>query len=658
MDEPSVYYVYARLTLLYTLLLVSTHVASHLYLRYQLGRGGDGELDGVPFALCALAQSVACLQLLVMMLRSLDADATAAAGGSAAEDALHVAATACLYAVTPFAYLYHEAVGVGYFWGAAGIAGRGAEAAALLGLVAILTQGFASVLADLLSDSADAVADAAASDSGGLAAGLLWFWPSPASPAHALLRSALAYAGLALLLVAVPRGMLLPLRAPSAGAGAFHAPHAAAPFTLLRRGSPSASSASPPSATAAPAGSPNGSGGAAAARVAANGGGASARRAALNGSSHTGLEPARRGHRRRNSDPRADDDGDVSAEEEEEEALAGNGGGGHSHGLHERRTFSWPNRRGANAPAAAEKPASAARHRPPYVATPEDLYGILAANSNGGGGVAPGAASAAGRVSPPPPAARTAGPTPRHGGGGMMTRAAARPPVRCRQPLPTRRARTLASLRAAPALALRLAAASLWLWMLFAAASQLLAHTAELIRGAPPPPPPPPAAAYYYHYLGSAPTSWLSSGLGWLWAGAPVADGLSSDLDAASAATPASYGATAVPPHGTAEAQQTSWLMLAFIVATAVGHHLACRYQLRDTRAPRATSLQAALLQTAALQLQVAAIPVGAHALGLLPRAAAEAASTMLPLCSPLRASAFCAVFLVANVVGAALWLR
>ena len=137
-----------------------------------------------------------------------------------------------------------------------------------------------------------------------------------------------------------------------------------------------------------------------------------------------------------------------------------------------------------------------------------------------------------------------------------------------------------------------------------------------------------------------------------------MADGLSSDLDAASAATPASYGATAVPPHGTAEAQQTSWLMLAFIVATAVGHHLACRYQLRDTRAPRATSLQAALLQTAALQLQVAAIPVGAHALGLLPRAAAEAASTMLPLCSPLRASAFCAVFLVANVVGAALWLR
>ena len=63
-------------------------------------------------------------------------------------------------------------------------------------------------------------------------------------------------------------------------------------------------------------------------------------------------------------------------------------------------------------------------------------------------------------------------------------------------------------------------------------------------------------------------------------------------------------------------------------------------------------SLHSALLQTAALQLQAAALPVGAHALGLMPTALASSVTTLPLITSPLHAAAFCACFLGANAVG------
>ncbi len=142
------YYVVARLALLTTLLFLTMHGSSMLYLRWALGR--EEVRDGVPFQLCALAQSVACGQLLLVMLRSLGLGESFLLGG--VWHTVQSAASACLFALTPFAYLFHEAVGVGYVWGAAGFAGRAAEAAVLLGLIAILGRGFASVLASLLDE--------------------------------------------------------------------------------------------------------------------------------------------------------------------------------------------------------------------------------------------------------------------------------------------------------------------------------------------------------------------------------------------------------------------------------------------------------------------------------------------------------------------------
>ena len=101
----------------------------------------------------------ACGQLALVMLRSLGLDTEGTLLGAAAR-ALQSAAAACLFALTPFAYLFHEAVGVGYVWGAAGFAGRAAEAAVLLGLLAIIARGLISILAALLDETA--AADAAA----------------------------------------------------------------------------------------------------------------------------------------------------------------------------------------------------------------------------------------------------------------------------------------------------------------------------------------------------------------------------------------------------------------------------------------------------------------------------------------------------------------
>ena len=190
------YYYVARLSLLATILVLGLHCISILYLRSFLGR--EERADQVPFHLCALAQAVACGQLLLVVLVGLGGSVEESLLLGGAAHALQAAAATSFFALTPFAYLFHEAVGVGQVWGAAGFAGRAAEAAVLLGLLAILARGTISVLASLLviEDGPSAAASSAAT-------------PSITYSAHTLLQAALVHTGLALLLVTVPRGALL-----------------------------------------------------------------------------------------------------------------------------------------------------------------------------------------------------------------------------------------------------------------------------------------------------------------------------------------------------------------------------------------------------------------------------------------------------------------
>ena len=144
MEAPDFYYVWTRRVLVGTLVLLGTQSGSMLYLRWMLGRD-EVARDGVPFLLCSVAQSVAWGQLVLLMLRVAEI-----AGDGALTNGMQTLAAVCLYVLTPFAYLFHEAVGTGHHWGAAGFAGRAIEAAAVLALLALLTHGFTAVLADLL----------------------------------------------------------------------------------------------------------------------------------------------------------------------------------------------------------------------------------------------------------------------------------------------------------------------------------------------------------------------------------------------------------------------------------------------------------------------------------------------------------------------------
>ena len=89
-----------------------------------------------------------------------------------------------------------------------------------------------------------------------------------------------------------------------------------------------------------------------------------------------------------------------------------------------------------------------------------------------------------------------------------------------------------------------------------------------------------------------------------------------------------------------------------FVACAVWGHHLTCHYHLLGHRRrgrANGTALQNHLLQTAVLQVQSSAIPVAAHALGLVP-ASLAASCTALPLCSTApQAAAYCALFLAVN---------
>ena len=183
------YYTVARWLLLTVLLLLATNLFSMFYLRWAVGSDTEEARDSVPIVLCALSQSVAWGQALMLLLRMsglLESDwgLWGASAGQQWSGSLQTIAAACLWQLTPFAYLYHEAVGVGQFFGATGIAGRATEATALLGMLAVLLRGFVFVLGALLPAASDGL--------------------PPSS--DATLDRLLSHAGLLALLLSVPRG--------------------------------------------------------------------------------------------------------------------------------------------------------------------------------------------------------------------------------------------------------------------------------------------------------------------------------------------------------------------------------------------------------------------------------------------------------------------
>jgi hypothetical protein len=182
------YYTVARWLLLTVLLLLATNLFSMFYLRWAVGSDTEEARDSVPIVLCALSQSVAWGQALMLLLRMsglLESDwgLWGASAGQLWSGSLQSIAAACLWQLTPFAYLYHEAVGVGHFFGATGIAGRATEATALLGMLAVLLRGLVFVLGALLPAAADGL--------------------PPSS--DATLDRLLSHAGLIALLLSVPR---------------------------------------------------------------------------------------------------------------------------------------------------------------------------------------------------------------------------------------------------------------------------------------------------------------------------------------------------------------------------------------------------------------------------------------------------------------------
>mgnify|MGYP003684387283 CR=1 FL=1 len=108
------------------------------------------------------------------------------------------------------------------------------------------------------------------------------------------------------------------------------------------------------------------------------------------------------------------------------------------------------------------------------------------------------------------------------------------------------------------------------------------------------------------------------------------------------------------PPSGSS--QGWWWVLSSMLVlASVIGHHLLCRVQLRDTRpggAPsRGTPLQSQLLESAALQIQAAAIPVAGHALGIVPADVAASCTPMPLFTSSLGAAMYCAAFITTNLL-------
>uniref|UniRef100_A0A7S4ERP8 Uncharacterized protein n=1 Tax=Chrysotila carterae TaxID=13221 RepID=A0A7S4ERP8_CHRCT len=209
------YYSVVRLTLLAAILLLTAHCVALLYLRVSLGRDAEAASDGLPIQLCALSHATAWAQTLLFVLRvsGMLADAHAVADSAP----LQTSIVACQWLLTPFAYLYHEAVGVGHEWGARGVAGRAVEASTSLALLALLLQGVLRVLSALLSASgmqADGAYDARSSEGGRL--GFATQLSQALPPQTLLLQTLVSYAGLIGTLLSATRGALQPVLAVTA----------------------------------------------------------------------------------------------------------------------------------------------------------------------------------------------------------------------------------------------------------------------------------------------------------------------------------------------------------------------------------------------------------------------------------------------------------
>ena len=145
LDEPEdSYYANIRCALLVLLLLAATQAGALVFTRRSLGpANADDSRDSVPVLMCALAQGLTWARAALLLLLL---------GGwvDALPHAVGAASFVTSWVVTPFAYLYHEAVGVGYGWGASGVVSRAAEAAAVLALLAVLLHGILSLLSTML----------------------------------------------------------------------------------------------------------------------------------------------------------------------------------------------------------------------------------------------------------------------------------------------------------------------------------------------------------------------------------------------------------------------------------------------------------------------------------------------------------------------------
>lgn len=158
--------------------------------------------DSVSVLLCALTQGLtwARAALLLFVLGGQLETPPRAAG---------MASFVCQWLITPFAYLYHEAVGVGYAWGASGVASRAAEAAAVLALLAVLLHGMVSLLS-ALSPAAYAAGGGPAGVSGSFFA-----VPADGAAASPALDRLLLLAGLTGTVVSFARGAVHPLLPPA-----------------------------------------------------------------------------------------------------------------------------------------------------------------------------------------------------------------------------------------------------------------------------------------------------------------------------------------------------------------------------------------------------------------------------------------------------------
>ena len=593
------YYTTTRVALVGILLLLSTHGASLLHLRWVLGK--EEAQDGVPFHLCALSQTVAWGQLLLLLLHDIVSD------GPMLSAARSYAAS-WLW-VTAFAYLYHEAVGVGHtFVSAAGAVGRAAEAAALLGILFILQQGFAAVLDGVMQPQA-----------------------------------LLAQLGLALLLLTVPRGAaglcswsravdVLPawLRAARPPPSPLAAFSPLAPWSWTPGSSADDVDAGAPAVRAADgvdfAADSDGVGVAARLRRRRKfsgeraGGVVGVHIVVGNGYQGSGGYYWRGGGGGGGGSGGGGSGGGGSG-------GGGSGGGGSGGGGSARRI---------NSDGAEEKEFDECFE-----------VGAPAADRVGGG---------PDTKRPPPLHLGTRSP-PRRRPAALDAQHDASVSL-LSQPLPTpreeRRAAAYATLRALPSRLSQLVVGACWARLLLAALLQLLQLQLLL-------------ASVALEEPSELSPSWWMEG----WAGADTA--LVTEAEQVAVERLWSdwqwtgrwlWGSTAPPPPPPPPPLQASaslvrlvsggWLHL--IAAAATGHHLACRYRLSDPSTPRMPSLQSALVQTAALQVQAAALPVAAHALGLVSDVAAATLSTV-PLCAtPIHAAAFCVAFLCANLVGVRLY--